>query len=85
MVADLLDITTTDYRNNSSFTTGILKNYQELFTHLDQEPQVDILALGFLPVDLAVLVVPDVNSLLRETVGLLVKMVCYFTCQRGKR
>lgn len=34
--------------------------------HLDQEPQVDILALGFFPVHLTVLVVSDVNSLEAE-------------------
>lgn len=34
-------------------------------TYLNQEPQVDILALWLLPVYLAVLVVPDVNSLER--------------------
>lgn len=34
--------------------------------HLDQEPQVDILALGFFPVNLTVLVVPDVDSLEKQ-------------------
>lgn len=31
--------------------------------YLDQEPQIDILALWFFPVHLTVLVVSDVNSL----------------------
>lgn len=32
-------------------------------TYLNQEPQIDILALWFFPVHLTVLIVPDVNSL----------------------
>lgn len=35
--------------------------------YLDQEPQVDILALRLLPVYLTVLVVSDVNSLEKST------------------
>lgn len=36
-------------------------------SYLDQEPQVNILTFGLLPVNLTVLVVSDVNSLLDQT------------------
>lgn len=36
-------------------------------SYLNQEPQVDVLALWFLPVHLTVLVVSDVNSLEKLT------------------
>ncbi len=35
-------------------------------SYLDQEPQVNILTFGLLPVNLTVLVVSDVNSLLDQ-------------------
>lgn len=37
-------------------------------SYLDQEPQVNILTFGLLPVNLTVLVVSDVNSLLDQTI-----------------
>lgn len=37
--------------------------------YLNQEPQIDILALRFFPVHLTVLVVPDVNSLEKKIVS----------------
>lgn len=39
--------------------------YYKKINHLDQEPQIDILALWLFSVHLTVLVVPDVNSLER--------------------
>lgn len=52
--------------------------------YLDQEPQVDILALGFLPVDLTVLVMSDVNSLetMKQQNKDQLKMAMSFLVQR---
>ncbi len=38
-------------------------------SYLDQEPQVNILTFGLLPVNLTVLVVSDVNSLLDQIIN----------------
>lgn len=49
-----------------------LIHIEDTVSHLNQEPQVDILALWLLPVHLTVLVVSDVDSL-----GEKVKMVTH--------
>lgn len=48
-----------------AINTGSVHIYV-LRTYLDQEPQVDILALWLLPVHLTVLVMSDVDSLLES-------------------
>ena len=44
-----------------------------LLAYLDKQAQVDILGLGLGPVDLAILLVADVDTLEENTTGMLVK------------
>ena len=49
-----------------------LKN-QTVEAYLDKQAQVDVLGLGLGPVDLAILLVADVDTLEEDTTGMLIK------------